>query len=70
MTATSRLQLTKAPFKKEKNEKELLLLNDPERMEETKKTISVAFWDQAEGCRAVPGGSLLSAPKVACANRA
>lgn len=50
MTATSRLQLTKAPFKKEKNEKELLLLNDPERMEETKKTISVAFWDQAEGC--------------------
>lgn len=47
MTATSRLQLTKAPFKKGKNEEELLLLNDPERIEETMKTISVAFWDQA-----------------------
>ena len=60
MTATSRLQLTKAPFTKEKNEKELLLLNDPARMEETKKTISVAFCGQAEGCWAVT--------EVACAN--
>ena len=67
MAVTSRLQLTKAPFKKEKNEKELLLLNDPEIMGETKKPISVAFWVQAEGCWALPDGSLLSTTKVACA---